>query len=266
MGLRDQLQGSLPADLLPLVSDHFTVIGTIAVLSLPEALGPYCGLIARSLVSRRRNITAVLAKEEKLKGESRTARYRLLLGSETITTHRENGFSYRLDVAGSFFAPRLASERKRVTGLVQPGERVLVPFAGVGPFAIPAAARGAQVTAIEKNPGAIRWLRENVERNHVVGNCTVIEGDALGSGLLRDRVFDRIIIPAPYGLEPARVLSAYLPVTIPGGSLHLYTFMADNEIPAFSGILAAAGLTIRSTSSCGNVAPGIRRRVFEMVR
>ena len=47
------------------------------------------------------------------------------------------------------------------------GERVLVPFCGVGPFVIPAAARGAEITAIEQNQEACRWLSENVLLNGV---------------------------------------------------------------------------------------------------
>ena len=184
MGLRDQLAGKIPSGLLPHVSDHFEVIGDVAVLGVPAELEPYKQTLAQAIVSRRKNITTVLARTEKITGESRTAAYEVLLGDTTVTVHREFGFSYRIDVGSSFFSSRMASERKRVTDQVEPGETVYVPFAGVGPYAIPAAARGAEVWAVEKNPDAFRWLGENIALNRVAENCHIREGDALDTSSL----------------------------------------------------------------------------------
>src|SRR5690606_21028139 len=97
-------------------------------------------------------IRAVVSKNPIPRGEFRVAGMELVAGTRTTTVCSEYGFSYRLDIARSFYSSRLASERRRVWMQVEKGERVLVPFSGVGPYAIPPAKRGAWVTAIEKNP------------------------------------------------------------------------------------------------------------------
>lgn len=264
MGLKDQLTGRLPADLLPQVSDRFDVIGNIAVIALPPGLRPYGKEIARTIVARRKNIVTVVAKRSKIAGDSRTALIDILWGDTTVTMHREYGLSFRLDVRTAFFSPRLASERKRVSGQVLPGERVYVPFAGVGPFAIPAAARGAEVYAAENNPDALRWLQENVSLNHLTGTCHVIGVDALDIRSLRLPPIDRLIIPAPYGMDHA--LDILLPTLSPGGIVHFYTFRPREEIGGLIRAFGTLGLEVRYHAPCGNVAPGISRWVFDMSR
>jgi tRNA (guanine37-N1)-methyltransferase len=264
MGLRDQLAEKIPEDLLPYVSDHFEVIGDIAVLCIPPELKPYKFMIADAILSRRRNIITVLNKTAKVGGGSRTARYEILRGETTVTVHREFGFSYRIDIGSSFFSARMADERKRVTGQVVPGETVFVPFAGVGPYAIPAAARGAEVYAVEKNPDAFRWLRENVVLNHTGKNCHIRQGDALDTSQIPHARFDRLIVPAPYGMDHA--LDTLLPLLAGGGMVHFYTFKAKEQIPGLVAAYQEEGFLVTYYAPCGNVAPGISRWVFDMVR
>jgi len=178
--------------------------------------------------------------------------------------HREYGFSYRLDLQDVFFAPRLASERKRVTSQIQTDECVLVPFAGAGPFVVPAAANGGIVTAIEMNPVAFRYLEENVTINGIAGRSTLIQGDAFDSSPLRKEGFDRAIIPAPYGKDT--ILGILTPVVRPGGTIHMYTFRKKNEIPGLIAEYQSRKLSVIKHRRCGNVAPGVCRWVFDLYR
>ena len=262
MGLRDQLAGILPENVLSYVSDHFDVIGDIAVMAVPTELSPYKHCIAEAIVSGQKNIYTVLNRTGSVTGSKRTAQYEIILGRTTVTTHREFGFSYRLDVGRSFFSPRLAYERKRVTDQVEPGERVYVPFAGVGPFAIPAAARGAEVDAIELNPDAYRCLAGNVALNRVTATCHAVLGDALDTARLPHARYDRLIIPAPYGMDHA--LDALLPLLSEGGSAHFYTFRPKEQIPALIEAYTGKGLIVTGYTPCGNVAPGISRWAFDL--
>lgn len=50
-------------------------------------------------------------------------------------------------------------------------------FAGVGPFAIPAAKKGCRVVANDLNPESCKWLRQNVQINKVHKNVSVHELD-----------------------------------------------------------------------------------------
>jgi tRNA (guanine37-N1)-methyltransferase len=147
---------------------------------------------------------------------------------------------------------------------VEPGERVYVPFAGVGPYAIPAAARGAVVYAVEKNPDAFRWLEENVARNHAGKNCHIRQGDALDTPQAPRATFDRLIIPAPYGMDCA--LGTLLPLLSEGGMAHVYTFKTKEQVPGLLAAYEADGLDVTYYSSCGNVAPGVSRWVFDLAR
>ncbi len=264
MSLREDCGGIIPAPLLPLIPGRFDVIGGIAVLTLPDPLVPFSDALAFAVMSRRRTISTVVRKVTKVEGDCRIARFEVITGSSTETKHREYGFSYRLDLADVFFAPRLASERWRVAGQVRAGERVLVPFAGAGPFVIPAAARGGIVTAIERNPAAFRYLEENVAANGVAGRTTMIEGDAFDRTLLPPGEYDRAIIPAPYGQDA--ILGILAPVVRYGGMIHMYTFRKGNEIPGLIAEYQSRGLSVTAFRRCGNIAPGVSRWVFDLIR
>ena len=262
MTLRRDCEGVVPANLLHLVPGRFDAVGDIAVVSLPDELAPFFPGIARVILSRNKRVCAVARKTGMVSGERRVARFELLAGTGTETVHRENGFSYRLDLADSFFAPRLASERKRVAGMVRAGERVLVPFAGVGPFAIPAAAAGGRVTAVENNPAAFRYLTMNAAANGVAGRITLVCGDAADPAVLPAGRYDRAIVPAPYGKDG--ILAAIAPAVRPGGEIHLYLFRKRHEIPALAERFAGQGLAVVSARRCGNVAPGVSRWAFDI--
>lgn len=262
MGLKGDLNGVIPVDKLKYLSNRFEVIGDIAILSLRHELDEYKHQIAGTIISRRRNIYTVLNKITKIAGGTRTARYETLAGTTSVTLHREFGFEYRLDVGTTFFSSRLAYERKRVIDQVRACEQVLVPFCGVGPFAIPAAAKGAQVVAVEQNPETCRWLSENVWLNKVNKRITIINGDAFDTSLLPHRDFDRAIVPAPYGMDA--IVEVIAPVVKTGGMIHFYTFKKRHQIPKLVEEYETRGLGVEFYRSCGKVAPGVSRWVFDM--
>jgi len=264
MGLKDQLKGIIPDRALCHLSDRFDVIGDIAVLSLSPYLFGYEGTIADAIISQRRTIKTVLNKISRLDGCNRTARYEIIAGRDTVTVHHEYEFVYQLDVGTVFYNPRLASERKRVTDQVQSGERILVPFCGVGPFVIPSAAHGADIIAVEKNPEAYRWLARNVQLNSVKDRVTTILGDAFDTSLLPVYPFDRAIIPTPYGMDAIfEVLASRVK---PGGLIHFTTYKNRNQADALAGELEMKGFEVVVQRRCGNVAPSVSRWVFDLVK
>lgn len=54
--------------------------------------------------------------------------------------------------------------------LFKPEEVIADVFAGVGPFAIPAARKGCAVFANDLNPNSAKYLSKNVTDNRVSGN------------------------------------------------------------------------------------------------
>ena len=264
MGLKDQVRYIIPDQALSCLSDHFEVIGDIAVLSLPRSLAGYGCVLADAIISRRHNIKTVLIKTSRISSYARTAGYEIISGKETVTVHHEYGFSYRLDVGTVFYNPRLASERKRVTEKISPNEKVLIPCCGVGPFVIPAAARGASVVAVEKNPEACRYLAENVQLNRVRDRVTILAGDAFDTTLLPACEFDRAVIPTPFGMDA--LFDVISPRVRHGGMIHFYTFKNQHQADAMAAEFEKQGYDIAEKRACGNVAPGVSRWVFDLMK
>jgi tRNA (guanine37-N1)-methyltransferase len=267
MRLRERLRGIIPEDDLVRLSNRFQVVGDIAIVSVPPEIETYKTEIAKNIVSGHRNIRTVLNKISKLEGDRRLAGFEILAGNETVTMHQEFGFCYRLDLLKVFFNSHLGYERRRVALKVRPGERVLVPFCGVGPYVVPIAAAGARVVALESNSEACKWLAENAILNGAEDNIELINGDALGAADLLNlgyQKFDRAIIPTPYGMDQA--LDILSPLVRGGGAIHFYTFKKKSQIDNLMDKYENAGLEVEFFRSCGNVAPCVSRWVFDLVK
>jgi tRNA (guanine37-N1)-methyltransferase len=265
MGIRERLKGKVPEESLARLSDRFHVIGDIAIVALPSELKAYRTEIADAVLSSGKSIHTVLNKTSGLQGERRVCSYEVLAGNgSTVTVHREFGFFYRLDVASVFFSSRLGHEHMRVADQVRAGEDVLLPFAGVGPFAVPLAARGARVVAVEKNRDACLYLQENARKNQVDDRIEIINADAFLMKDMLQKDFCRAVIPAPYGANGA--LESVLPRVRSGGLLHFYTFKKISQIPALKKSYEDLELEVIFFRRCGNVAPGVSRWVFDLVR
>jgi tRNA (guanine37-N1)-methyltransferase len=68
-----------------------------------------------------------------------------------------------------YFSPRLSQERLRIAQKVRGGEVVIDMFAGVGPFSIQIAKKfnNVKVYAIDTNPVAIQFLKQNIALNKI---------------------------------------------------------------------------------------------------
>jgi len=261
----ERLREILPQDLLRLVPGRFQIIGDIAILSLPPQARDYRIQIAQAVLSQGKGIRMVLNKTSKLKGDRRIAAFEILWGpGSTITTHKENGFAYRLDVARAFFNSRLGYERMRVAEQTSPGEWVLVLFAGVGPFVVPLAARGARVLAVEMSQEACGWLAENARLNRAEERIDILNSDAFRLPLGGRTAFDRIVITTPYGRD--HILQAVSNRVLPGGSVHFYTFKRPEQIEGLARDCGNLGLEVQFSRRCGNVAPGVSRWALDMVK
>lgn len=262
MNLREQMQGIIPDSLLSLVPKRFDIIGDLVVISIPLQLDEYKAEIAENIISRHKNIKNVLNKVAMLNGDYRIGKFDSLLENSTLTIHREYGYRYKLDVKKVFFNPRLSFERHRVLSLICSSEHVLIPFCGVGPFAVPAAAKGVKVMAIEKNQAACKWLAENTKLNKVEENVSIIRGDAQQIINLLDSTFDRAIVPTPYGMHD--ILDKVSVLIKEGGIIHFYTFQKQNRVKDLLKEYQNSGFDIVFYRKCGNVAPSVSRWVFDL--
>ncbi len=98
-------------------------------------------------------------------GVMRIPQFRVLYGTPHEVTFREAGISYTLDPSKVMFSQGNRSEKLRIRGLVNPGERIADMFAGIGYFTLSAAAAGGHVHAMEINPNSFAFLEKNIAAN-----------------------------------------------------------------------------------------------------
>ena len=173
-----------PADILGF-EPSVERIGDIVVIDEDDP--DRAATIAAAVIDADLPARSVLNRTSKIKGELRVRDWEVVAVDDdaaagndltpTETEHREYGHSFRLDLAAVYFSPRLATERHRVVEQIEPDEQALDMFAGVGPFAIPAASRGASVVAVDLNETAVDYCRENARRNGVADAVTTVAGD-----------------------------------------------------------------------------------------
>ncbi|MCS6769170.1 MAG: class I SAM-dependent methyltransferase family protein [Candidatus Caldarchaeum sp.] len=209
----------------------FDIVGDIAVLNDMDLSPEKAHELALEIVGRHRRVRTVLQKTAEVSGEERVASYRVVYGeADTETVHRESGCLFKLDVARTFFSPRLSGERLRVASQVGEGETVLDMFAGVGPFSIIIARRNpsATVYAVEKNPAAFKYLCENIELNKLRGRVKPFQGDAAQTVPALDTNFNRIIMNLPH--SSTKYLPAAVEKAAEKATIHLYV-VEDRKTP-----------------------------------
>jgi tRNA (guanine37-N1)-methyltransferase len=154
--------------------------------------------------------------------------------------------------------------------MVKAGERVLVLFAGVGPFALLIAKRrpDAKVVAVELNPDAVRYMKENLALNRV-RNVEAIEGDAR-TVPLHPSSFDRVVMPLPKSAH--EFLDVAFASLKDGGTVHFYTIVkADAPFDeAMEKALAAAkeagvSLSLASSRIVRPYSPGMVQVVLDLI-
>jgi tRNA (guanine37-N1)-methyltransferase len=188
---------TLPRDLLGF-EPSYERLGDIAIVD--EDHDERARAIADALVASDLPVERVVNRASPVEGELRIREWDVLVGEDTETVHREYGCSFELDIARVYFSPRLATERRRVTEQVADSERFFDMFAGVGPFVIPAAKRGADAVGVDLNEVAIEYLRRNAERNGVGDRVTAVHGDVRDVEGYDDWA-DRLVMNLPHSAD-----------------------------------------------------------------
>ena len=201
----------------------FEVVGDIALVEDNEA-----ETVACALMSTCKSIRTVIAPVSDVEGEFRTRQFRHVAGKIcTITNHKEHGLRYRVDLERAYFTPRLGTERLRIADQVKPGDMVLDMFAGVGPFAILMCKKGARVVAIDKNPVAVKYMRENASLNKAE-NIEILEGDASLLALAYENLADHVVMNLPH--SASQFLEQAMKASKSGGVVHYYCIAPEDDL------------------------------------
>ena len=202
----------------------FELVGDIAIIN---ELDQHSEDEAVEAILEHHDVKTILLKTNPLSGEFRVGDYRRLYGEETETTHKEHGYYFKVDPTKVYYSERFSTERKRIQRQIQEGEKILVMFAGVGPFAILSAEKADKVVAIEKNPEACNYLKQNIKLNDLQ---TVIDpecGDVREITPDLDNKFDRIIMPLPG--SSTKFLDLAAEKIKENATIHLYTFIENKD-------------------------------------
>jgi tRNA (guanine37-N1)-methyltransferase len=229
-------------------SPAFEVIGDIAVIDADETEAEK---VARALMDFRKSIKVVLGATGPVSGEYRIREFVVLAGeNRTHTIHTEYGCRYKVDLAKAYFSPRLATERKRVSDMVQRGQCVVDLFAGVGPFSIliGKSVPGSTLVAVDKNPAAVQFLKENIGLNKL-DNVTAVEDDARHAAEEWKHSADHVIMNLPHSAR--EFLNSGIMVAKNGGMVHYYDITPEDDLYKTSwGLITEAAEDIGKKVEC----------------
>lgn len=106
-------------------------------------------------------------------------KFEVLAGkNDMVTEVKQYKATFKLDYGLVYWNSRLEHEHIRLVSQFQAGETICDMFAGIGPFAIPAAQKGCQVYANDLNPDSIHYLKINAEINKVNDHVCAYNMDA----------------------------------------------------------------------------------------
>lgn len=162
------------------VPSSFETIGHVAHLNIHDELLPYKDVIAKVIYDKNYpRIKTVVNKVGSITNEFRVPKFEILKGeNDMVTEVKQYGATFKLDYSLVYWNSRLEHEHIRLVSLFQPGEIICDMFAGIGPFAIPAAQKECIVYANDLNPDSVRYLKVNAEINKVSGRVHVYNLDA----------------------------------------------------------------------------------------
>ncbi|RZC55294.1 hypothetical protein C5167_014152 [Papaver somniferum] len=143
--------------------------GHVAHLNIPGDLLPYKDVIAKVIYDKNQpKIRTVVNKVGSISNEFRVPKFEVLAGIADMDTEvKQYGATFKLDYGLVYWNSRLEHEHIRLVSQFKAGEVICDMFAGIGPFAIPAAQKGCAVFANDLNPDSVRYLKINAEVNKV---------------------------------------------------------------------------------------------------
>ncbi|PPQ63825.1 hypothetical protein CVT24_009775 [Panaeolus cyanescens] len=199
------LQAFLPEELREGSPTGFAMTGHIAHVNLNDEYLPYKYIIGQLILDKNKRVRTVVNKLDSIDNQFRFFKMELIAGEpEYVVEHHESDCRFTFDFTQVYWNSRLHTEHERLVALFQPGEVVADVFAGVGPFAVPAARKGCAVLGNDLNPNSAKYLTKNVQDNRVADVVRVSCED--GRDFIRAsvlRVYDEPF-PAYTGPKPSR--------------------------------------------------------------
>ncbi|KAH9929666.1 Met-10+ like-protein-domain-containing protein, partial [Fomitopsis serialis] len=187
----DILEAILPEDLEEKPSG-FASVGHVAHLNLNDEWIPWKHIIAQVFLDKNSpHIRTVVNKTDSIKKNIyRVFPMEILAGEPTtLVQQKEGDCQFTFDFAEVYWNARLHGEHARIVSQFKPEDVVADVFAGVGPFALPAAKKGCAVLANDLNPNGYKFLLVNIADNNLTD---LVHPSCMdGRDFIRD-VFNRV--------------------------------------------------------------------------
>ena len=227
---------NLDKEIRDIAPRSFDIFGDIAILRLRSDSEVYERQIAEALLLSHKNIKTICV-DLGVHGEFRIRDLRVISGDNNfISVHKENGMKFEADISKVYFSPRLATERERLSSLVNNHEDVLDAFAGVAPFSISVAMKGCKVTSLDSNPEAVKWALKNFDRNGINEKYFSFFTSKFEDYDFGPQKFDRIILNNPTNCLP--YLDKAMKLVVKMGMIHFYCICPKDDSFQLSEYLA----------------------------
>jgi len=253
MRYRDFLQKGLDLSDMErrILPSGFHIVGHVALLDLKKEAMKYSDKIGKLTINFDKRIKSVALKTGPTKDDERIPQYSLIVGDKvTETIHIENNVRFKLDPLKVTFSGGNKRERIELAARIISGEHVIDMFACVGQFALHIAKNAnASVFAIEINPVAFQYLKENISLNRLDDRVQAVNGDC------------REIIPH---IKADRIVMGYLQDTL------AYLPYALDMLKQEGGIvhMHLAGLeeNLKDYCNTANTICDLRNRVLDEIK
>lgn len=212
----------------------YDIIGNLAIVKFDRGEGKNGKKkFAEKLIKSHNQLKTVLEKVSKFSGRLRTNKTKFVAGENTKEAiYRENGCEFRFNVDTCYFSPRISSERKEIADMCKKGEKVLVLFGGVAPFAVVIAknSKVEKVVSVELSRECSKYALENVKRNKLIGRVEIVQGDVKKVLPKMSGLFDRIVMARP-NLKDDFLNVAFKKIK-KNGMIYYYGFYDETEMIA----------------------------------
>ncbi len=230
--LKKLLKDDLSEDEIGQIFSSFDIIGDIAIIKIPDSLLLKKNIIGDILLKNIPNIHSVFLQNSSVHGEYRLRGLELIAGIDKhVTIYKEHGCKFLVNVATSYFSPRLSTERLRISNIVSKNEVIINMFAGVGTFSVIIAKKiPSLIYNIDSNLDAYILSTINSKLNKVQNNIVSLHGSAqkvLSCESFIDSA-DRILMPLPEKAFEFIDLSINC-LKPSGGYLHFFSHVKSNS-------------------------------------
>lgn len=255
----------LPDRLKPALPRKWELFGGVLVLRLDPSLDQFEKETAEAYAEVL-GAKTVLRDVGGVAGELRRPVMKNLLGTDTVTIHKENGIRYRFDVSQIMFSSGNMEERVRMASMRCDGETVVDMFAGIGYFSIPLAVYQSPKTVIacELNPVAHSYLLENIRLNGAYGVIKPVLGD--NRDLPGSDFADRVIMG--YVKTTHEFLPTAFRILKSGGVVHYHETCPNELLPKrpidrIVSAMSGCEVKVERLKEIKSYAPGISHVVVD---